>query len=63
MNSVIQQNMALIREIFIQHGERNAFLFGSATNKDFNENSDIDFLFNFSENMITKRTLITIFPS
>lgn len=51
MNSVVQQNMALIREIFIQHGVKNSYLFGSATNKDFNENSDIDFIFNFSENI------------
>lgn len=47
MNSIILSDINTIRQLFKQHKIEKAHVFGSVVTKDFNENSDIDFLIRF----------------
>jgi predicted nucleotidyltransferase len=51
MNSVIEDNLEKIKEIFKAHRVQTAELFGSALRSDFNETSDIDLLIEFSDDI------------
>ena len=44
MNAIILSNINTIRHLFEQHKIEKAHVFGSVVTKEFNENSDIDFL-------------------
>ena len=51
MEKQIEHNLPKIKQIFARYGAKSAFLFGSnATNKN-TKNSDVDFLFSFSEDL------------
>jgi predicted nucleotidyltransferase len=51
MNSVIEDNLEKIKEIFKAHRVQTAELFGSALRSDYNENSDVDLLVTFSDDI------------
>ena len=51
MEKIIQDNLSQIRELFIHYGAERVFLFGSAAVGKLNNDSDIDFLFSFPEDM------------
>lgn len=51
MNPLIQDNLEKIREILKAHSVKNAALIGSVLRSDFNENSDVDLLVTFSDNI------------
>jgi predicted nucleotidyltransferase len=40
-----------LTELFEKHKVKNAFLFGSAVNGEYNPNSDVDFLVNLQDNI------------
>ena len=47
MNALIKNNKQQIIELCKQHHVKELYVFGSAVRDDFNENSDIDFLYEF----------------
>lgn len=49
MNHLIESNRKELNALFNQHRVSKAYLFGSAVNGQFNEESDIDLLIDFSE--------------
>jgi predicted nucleotidyltransferase len=51
MNILIQENLEKIREIFKAHNVKKAALIGSALRSDYNENSDVDLLVTFSDDI------------
>jgi len=51
MNTIIQENKSKLNKMFQSHKIKNAYVFGSALGDEFNENSDIDLLINFEENI------------
>ena len=51
MNAIIQENKSKLNKMFQSHKIKNAYVFGSALGDEFNENSDIDLLINFEENI------------
>jgi uncharacterized protein len=51
MEKKIEKKLPQIKQLFVKYGVKRAFLFGSnATNK-ATENSDVDFLYSFSEEL------------
>ena len=51
MEKSVEKNLPKIKALFIKYGVETAFLFGSAASNKFNENSDVDFLYSFPENL------------
>ncbi|WP_026450533.1 nucleotidyltransferase family protein [Aequorivita capsosiphonis] len=51
MNAIVKDNKKLFDQIFKNHSIEKAYLFGSALNKKFNKNSDLDFLIKFDKNL------------
>lgn len=51
MVSIIENNLDAISALFKEHKVISAALFGSAAKNDLHENSDIDFLIQFSEEL------------
>ena len=49
MNHLIESNRKELNALFSQHRVSKAYLFGSVVNGQFNEESDIDLLIDFSE--------------
>ncbi len=47
MVNIISSNIDTIRQFFKNHKIEKAYVFGSAANENFDENSDIDFLIKF----------------
>ncbi|MDN3587912.1 nucleotidyltransferase domain-containing protein [Pedobacter aquatilis] len=48
MESLILNHLPEIKNLFKKHDVKDAYLFGSAAKNNLKENSDIDFLVNFS---------------
>jgi len=48
MDSIITSNLSEIREILLNHGVINAYVFGSAATDKMHNNSDVDFMVSFS---------------
>jgi uncharacterized protein len=51
MEEIIKKKLPQIKKIFTKYGAVSAFLFGSAATNKSNENSDVDFLYAFPENL------------
>ena len=51
MENQIKKKLPQITQLFVKYGAKRAFLFGSATTNKFNKNSDVDFLYSFSEDL------------
>lgn len=51
MESIIEDNLSAIKDIFKNNGAKSAYLFGSAAIGRLTPNSDVDFLFSFPDNM------------
>lgn len=49
MNQLISKNLSAVQKACKKFSVSNLYLFGSATNTDFDSNSDIDFAVQFSE--------------
>ena len=50
MNALIENNIDKIKRLGIKHHLKSLFVFGSVTRGDFNENSDVDFLYEMDYN-------------
>lgn len=51
MNSLVKQKLIPLNDLCKTYYVDNLFLFGSAAKNQFNENSDLDFLVNFSSDL------------
>jgi len=51
MEKQIETKLPQIKNLFTKYGAKRVFLFGSAATNKFNENSDVDFLYSFSEDL------------
>lgn len=51
MNHLIESNRKELNALFTQHRVDKAYLFGSVASNQFNEESDIDLLIDFSESV------------
>ena len=51
MEKQIEIKLPQIKKLFSKYGAKKVFLFGSAVTNKFNENSDVDFLYTFSEDL------------
>lgn len=51
MEKQIENKLPQIKNLFSKYGARKVFLFGSAATDKFTENSDVDFLYTFSEDL------------
>lgn len=51
MNKLISSKLKRLGPIFQSHKVERAYLFGSATTNEFSENSDIDLIITFQENI------------
>jgi uncharacterized protein len=51
MEQTIEKKLPQIKKLFIKYNVTRAFLFGSATTNKFNKQSDVDFLYTFSEDL------------
>ena len=51
MELIIEKNLTNIKSIFNKYDVKEAYLFGSAATNKFNDKSDIDFLFSFSDDL------------
>ncbi len=51
MNQILTNSINDLKEILKQHNVAKAYAFGSICNEHFTENSDIDFLVKFEDNM------------
>jgi uncharacterized protein len=49
MEKQIETKLPQIKNLFTKYGAKRVFLFGSAATNKLNENSDVDFLYSFSE--------------
>lgn len=49
MNPILVSNIDKIKELCIAHNVKSLFVFGSASNDTYTENSDIDFLVSFKQ--------------
>ena len=49
MVSIVERNIEILGRFFKNHRIEKAYVFGSATNESFNDNSDIDFLVRFED--------------
>ena len=60
MEKQIENKLPQIRNLFSKYGAKKVFLFGSAATNKFNENSDVDFLYTFPEDIDYKKIKGTI---
>ncbi len=51
MEKVVEQHLPQIKELMLQYGVVTAYLFGSAAKGTMNENSDVDFIIKFPDDM------------
>lgn len=51
MERIVEQNLPQIKRLMLQYGVERAFLFGSAVRDAMNEDSDVDFIIKFPDNM------------
>jgi predicted nucleotidyltransferase len=51
MEKKIEDKLPQIKHLFSKYGAKKVFLFGSAATNTFNENSDVDFLYTFPEEL------------
>ncbi|MGI8952040.1 MAG: nucleotidyltransferase family protein [Chitinophagaceae bacterium] len=51
MPTIIEQHLPEIKKLMRQHGVSKAYAFGSAIKNTMDENSDVDFIISFPENM------------
>jgi uncharacterized protein len=51
MEKQIEKKLPQIKQLFSKYGVKKAFLFGSAATNKFHKNSDVDFLYSFSEDL------------
>lgn len=51
MENQIKQKLPQIIQLFAKYGVQRAYLFGSAVTNKFHKNSDVDFLYSFSEDL------------
>lgn len=51
MEKQIENKLPQIKQLFSKYGAVRAYLFGSAATDTFNENSDVDFLYAFPEDL------------
>lgn len=51
MKKSIEKELPKIIALFTKFGVKHAYLFGSAANNTSQKNSDVDFLYSFSENL------------
>lgn len=51
MHIIVKENKKFLDQIFKSHRIERAYLFGSALKKDFNKNSDLDFLIKFEDSL------------
>ncbi len=51
MELIIEKNLTNIKSIFNKYDVKEAYLFGSAATNKFNNKSDIDILFSFSDDL------------
>lgn len=51
MEQQIENKLPQIKNLFSKYGAKKVFLFGSAATNKFHKNSDVDFLYTFSEDL------------
>jgi predicted nucleotidyltransferase len=51
INPLFQNHIPAVTQLMKQYRVKNAFVFGSVVTNRFNEESDVDFLINFEENL------------
>jgi len=51
MPNIIEENLKEIKEIMLRYGVEHAYAFGSAVKNTMHEDSDVDFVIRFPENM------------
>ena len=51
MHNSIKNKIPQIISVFKKYGVKEVYLFGSATKDTFNENSDVDFLYSFEDDL------------
>lgn len=51
MEKLVEQFMPQLKRLMIDYGVEHAYLFGSAAKGTMNENSDVDFIIKFPDNM------------
>lgn len=51
MEKTIENKLLEIKALFMKYGATNAYLFGSAATNNMSPKSDVDFLFNFPQEM------------
>lgn len=51
LQPLLQQQLPLIVELFKQHKVKHAYAFGSVCTDKFNDNSDLDFIISFYDNL------------
>ena len=51
MEKEIEKKIPQIIKLFVKHGAKRAYLFGSAATNKFTSSSDVDFLFSFPEDL------------
>lgn len=51
MEKAIQNNLHKIKAIFKKYGASSAYIFGSAVKNNFNNSSDVDFLYSFPDGL------------
>ncbi len=51
MEKIVEQHLPQIKKLMQQHGVETAYLFGSAARGTMNDNSDVDFIIKFPDDM------------
>jgi uncharacterized protein len=51
MDRLVSKHLQEIKNLFVKHGVKSAYLFGSAAKGTLQKNSDIDFLYSFPDDM------------
>jgi predicted nucleotidyltransferase len=51
MDKQIENKLPQIKKLFSKYGAKKAFLFGSAATDNFHNDSDVDFIYTFSEDL------------
>jgi uncharacterized protein len=51
MNILIEQNINNIKTLFLKYNTKSAYLFGSMAKDNTNNESDVDFLYSFNDNL------------
>lgn len=51
MNKIISEKLEFIKELCLHYGVKSLYVFGSGSTSKFNEDSDLDFLISFSNEL------------